>query len=175
VLSAAGYRSSQTVSYHDNFGFDPRTLDEYAVRWWVTMKPQADLATIARSGATVVQERPSALPVFWLARGDDDLRPSIRDITWGRNDVRVEFAEPVSGRLVFAQPVFPGWTASAGATSLTVIEHHHLMAVDLPAPATTVTFAYRPSWIWWTSAVAVAAFALAVLAIARAATARLEA
>lgn len=150
VLSANGYRSSRTMAYHDDFNFDPRRLDEYAVRWWVTDRPTNKLPVVATLGHISIQERPNALPVFWVAQGDSSLRPSIRDIAWEQNRVRVDFAQPVSGRLVFAQSVFPGWHAWSDGTQLPVVAHRGMLAIDLPAPATSVVFAYRPSWLWWT-------------------------
>jgi hypothetical protein len=160
LLSANGYRSSRTAAYHNYFNFDPKSpiMDRFGVRWWVSAKPVDGMPIVARYGKVVIQERESALPVFWLA--DDTPRGTpapIKSIQWGQNDVRVDFDQPVSGKLVFGTSDYPGWSATADGLPVLVAPYENLLSIDVPRPTTSVRFVYTPAWWMPTAVIAMAA------------------
>jgi hypothetical protein len=167
VLSAHGYRSTRTRAYHDDFSFnpfDPR-IDQYAVRWWVAPRPIPGLPVLRDFGTAVVHERPAALPVFWLARGDGLLGLSLTTVEWNHNSVTVQLPTPVTGRVVFAQSVFPGWVVHTAAGRRAVVAHQGLMAADV-VEARSITFEYAPSWWMPTVAISTSSLVLVVAATA---------
>jgi hypothetical protein len=165
ILSSHGYRSSRTVIYHEYFDFDPTSprMDRLGVRWWVSDKPVASLPVLARVGNIVIQERPAALPVFWLADGTSrGTAVPIDRIVWEQNNVEVTFPTPISGKLVFAQTIYPGWAATADGLPVRVKEFEQLLAIDLPGPTRQVQFRYDPAW--WRPALWICGLGTAFLA-----------
>ncbi len=161
LLSSGGYRSSRTVAYHDYFNFDPGSprMDRLGVRWWVTKRRVGSLPLVATIGNAFIQERPTALPVFWLA--DDTPRGTatpIKTVSWDQNEVTVVFARPIEGRLVFAQMYYPGWSAIADGQSVPVSRFDRYASIKLTSPTNKVSFRYNPAW--WRPTVFVALCAL---------------
>jgi hypothetical protein len=170
VLSAHGYRSSRPKAFHEYFDFNPnsKVADSLAIRWWVSEKELEDLPLIASIDGRMIYERPSAPPVFWQpGPGETKLDPGIARVEWGSNTVRVDFRNPIKGRLVFAQVQYPGFDATADNNTVIVGTYQGLMAIDLTQPTRVVEFTYRPGWLKWAiSSVAVTVLGLTFFAIA---------
>ena len=163
TLSAHGYRSTRTKVYHDDFSFnplDPR-LDRYAIRWWVSADPVPGLPVVHDLGTGVIQERPGVPPVFRLADHRHADRFDRAPIAWGHNHVRLRLPIPVSGRLLFAQPWYPGWVARVDGRVMPVQEDDGVMAIDV-AEASDVTVEYAPAWWWPTVLLSMTALAAVV-------------
>jgi hypothetical protein len=47
---------------------------------------------------------------------------------------------------VFAQTMFPGWTATAADRYIPVVRHDEFLAAPIQMPSRVVTFRYKP---WW--------------------------
>ena len=149
IFSAAGFRSSRQVIYHEYFNFDPRSehMDLLAIRWWLSAKPIDGLKELARLGSTLIYERPTALPVFWTAQpGGPRVAAPIERLEYTHNTVTVTLKEPIAGKLAFAQATFPGWTAIVDGKPSPVETEGIFLATSLPNPARVVTFRYSPAW-----------------------------
>jgi len=62
--------------------------------------------------------------------------------------VVVDLPPGATGRLVLADTMYPGWTATAGHQDLPVLRYRSaLRVVDLPPGTTRVVFEYHPRWL----------------------------
>ena len=149
ILTTDGHRSTRLKRYHNWFDFNPHSqrMDMLGVRWWISDTPVEGLPEVGRVGKLIFYERPTALPVFWLAQADGARAPApIANISWDVNSVKVEMEHPVSGLLVFAQPRYPGWRATADDAKVSLTDDEIFMAVDLTTPARSIEFRYAPFW-----------------------------
>ncbi len=166
IFSTTGFRSSMTIAYKDYVDFNPASprMDALGVRWWVTNLEVPDLPLIKTVGNARIYERPTALPVFSLAEPSGRLAAApIEHVEWGVNSVTVRFSQPISGRLIFAQTLYPGWTVVADGSPYAVREDRELLSVILPDLTRTVTFTYAP--VWFAPSLVIALLTLAWIGI----------
>jgi hypothetical protein len=151
LLSAEGYRSSREIGYYKYFDYDPKSehTKRLGIRWWITDRELTDLRLINSFGKVHVYERADVLPVFSLQLADGrHVAAPIEIIEWGVNEVTLRFFGSISGKLVFAQAWYPGWTAYSDGSPSVVQADEALMSVRLPEQTHVVTFSYSPAWFW---------------------------
>ena len=153
VLNVAGQRATMLVSLFDYIspGWDPvasTQLDRLGVRWVVSDHAIDGLALRAQGPGYRIYERPHALSVLWIkGPGAEDRRPvPVERARWQPDRVSFEIAPlPAGTRLVFAQPVYPGWQAWVDGRRVNADREEIFTAIVLPAGARRVSFVYRPS------------------------------
>jgi hypothetical protein len=122
-------------------------LRRLGVRYYVAQPGQQppDLPVVFRSKHAVIVEDPEALPLARLNLSTGGIRRG-KIIVRQPDRVVIETPEaPQSGRLVLADPAYPGWTVTVdghAATSLTT--RGIFRAVDLPAGAHRVVWTFDP-------------------------------
>src|SRR5262249_34201037 len=142
LLSARGFRSSSETAYNDYFNFNPKSerMDLLAIRWWLSDKPIDGLTEVGRIGSTIIYERLTSLPVFWILREDGRQVPApIKELNYTQNTITATLSEPVHGTLVFAQAAYPGWTALVDGKKAPVSKEGIFLATHLEDPAQIVT------------------------------------
>src|SRR5262249_16584823 len=95
---------------------------------------------------------------------------TISGVNDSRNFVNADIDVPAGGRpalLTFSRPYFRGYQAWLGDRKLPVTSHHGLFpVVEIPAGADgRLALIYRPAWLIWGSATAVACVFVIVLAL----------
>jgi len=149
LLSVHGYRSSRTKAFHDYFDFDPMSekADALGIRWWISREPIQGLPLIFESGGRYLYERPDSPPVFWQAMHDGTkVSPEIARIEWKSNTVRAQFREPIQGRLVFGQIMYPGFKAYADGFAAEIEPYGELVSINVKTPTREIFIRYHPRW-----------------------------
>lgn len=151
VLNVMGQRATMLVPLFDflSLGWGPAAsmpLDRLGVRWVVSDHPIDGLALRAQGPGYRIYERPGSLSVLWTLAADGTRRRApVTGARWGANEVAFQLAPlPRSTRLVFAQPVYPGWQASVDGHATTIDREEIFSAIALPPGSRAVVFAYRP-------------------------------
>jgi hypothetical protein len=150
AFSAYLRRSNQYVGLDRHFEWVrvPQTpkLDRLGVRYYVAQPGQqpADLPVVFRTEHAVIVEDPDALPLARLNLATGGIRRA-RIIVRKPDRVVIDTPAASSGRLVLADPAYPGWKVTVdghGARSL--VTRGIFRAVDLPAGAHRVVWTFEP-------------------------------
>ena len=170
-FSAYLRRSNQYVGLDRHFEWVrvPETpkLHRLGVRYYVAQPGQqpANLPVVFRSQHAVIVEDPDALP---LARLNLKTGGMVRAKIIVRHPDRVVIDTPRSarGRLVLADPAYPGWKVTVdGHSAPSLVSRGIFRAVDLPAGAHRVVWTFDPPRLRIGAFVSVGAL-LALLAVA---------
>jgi Bacterial membrane protein YfhO len=149
-FSAYLRRSNEYVGLDRHFEWVrvPQTpkLHRLGVRYYVAQPGQqpAGLPVVFRSKHAVIVEDPDALP---LARLNLATGGIVRGKIIVRKPDRVVIDTPsaTSGRLVLADPAYPGWKVSVdGHAATSRVSRGIFRAVDLPAGAHRVVWTFEP-------------------------------
>jgi hypothetical protein len=124
-------------------------LRRLGVRYYVAQpgREPTDLPVVFRNKNAVIVEDPDALP---LARLDVATGGSRAATITTRDPDRVVIQTPnaASGRLVLADPNYPGWQVTVdGHPARALTQRGLFRAVDLPAGSHTVVWTFRPTRI----------------------------
>ncbi len=153
ILNVMGHRASMMQSFNKYFDWNMQSspLDRLGVRWIVTKTPVEGFPIIYKDNDYVIQERPKALPVFWLydTVTGDQTPASIENVHWDQNSVQLQLNKHPAGRLVFAQPFYPGWIATVDNQKVTVQEHEIFLSIEIPEDSKFITFDYAPNLTPW--------------------------
>ncbi len=161
VLSTAGHRATMQQNYYDYLARDwslgSRNLDRLAVRDVVTnapVEPAEGLRLIIQEGEMRLYQRPDALPLFWFATAPDAsdfgaTAAEIEDVRWEPNAVTVTLASGQDGLLVFAQPMYPGWSATVDGQPRALDQVDIFPAASLESGERTVRFSYKEPYFGW--------------------------
>jgi hypothetical protein len=151
LRSTSGHRATMPRAYFDlletDWSLAAPHWDLLAARYVVSAAPLAELGEpVAREPFIYV--RSSALPVFQVVASDGSRRGVVpRNIHWSTNSVELELPGPVQGLLVFAQPSYPGWHATADGVSYPLSAVGPFSGIALSGHERIVRFAYRPASI----------------------------
>jgi Bacterial membrane protein YfhO len=149
-FSAYLRRSNQYVGLDRHFEWVrvPETpkLDRLGVRYYIAQPGQqpAGLPVVFRSTHAVIVEDPDALPLARLNLATGRILGA-RIIVRQPDRVVIDTPAASSGRLVLADPAYPGWKVTVdghGAKSL--VTRGIFRAVDLPAGAHRVVWTFEP-------------------------------
>jgi hypothetical protein len=149
-FSAYLRRSNEYVSLDRHFEWVrvPQTvkLHRLGVRYYVAQPGQQPpgLPVVFRSKHAVIVEDPEALPLARLNLADGGIRRG-KIIVRGADRVVIDTPSSGSGRLVLADPAYPGWNVSVdGHVAKSVVSRGIFRAVDLPAGAHHVVWTFEP-------------------------------
>lgn len=153
ILNVMGHRASMLQSFNKYFDWNMQSapIDHLGVKWIVTNKPVENFPIVYQNDDYIIQERPTALPVFWFydaATGKQTPAP-IENIHWGQNSVQLEPHNHPAGLLVFAQPSYPGWVAFIDNKKVKIREHGIFLAIEVPENSKSITFSYAPKLTRW--------------------------
>jgi hypothetical protein len=149
-FSAYLRRSNEYVGLDRHFEWVrvPQTpkLHRLGVRYYVAQPGQqpAGLPVVFRSKHAVIVEDPDALPLARLNLAKGGI---VRGKIIVRKPDRVVIDTPsaTSGRLVLADPAYPGWRVSVdGHAATSLVSRGIFRAVDLPAGAHRVVWTFEP-------------------------------
>lgn len=126
----------------------PRTarLQRLGVRYYVAQPGQQppELPVVFRSRYAVIVEDPEALPLARLNVAGGGIR-SGKIILRAADRVVIDTPSSGSGRLVLADPAYPGWKVSVdGHSARSIVSRGIFRAVDLPAGAHHVVWTFEP-------------------------------
>jgi len=171
ALSVRGHRATMQMNYFDYLGRDWSASGEsfrrLGLRYVLSREPLPGLRELAPQGDVHLYERPSPLGIFYFV--DQTLPPvpaRIDAIAWHDNSMELTLAEGQSGRLVFAQPRYPGWHVGIDGRHAKLEAADIFLAVDVPPGGRHLEFYYRPFWLWPSIALALLAAAVLVGAAA---------
>lgn len=150
ALSARGHRATMQIGYRRflDQNWDPAgpVFRRLGLRYVVSRDPVPGLSFVEEYGGLKLWERPDPVGVFHFTGPSGLSAAPIKHVSWHTNSVRVELDEHPATRFVFAQVMYPGWKVEVGDRAATLVDEQGLMAVDLPAGRSNVTFLYRPRW-----------------------------
>ena len=149
-FSAYLRRSNEYVGLDRHFEWVrvPQTakLHRLGVRYYVAQPGQQPpgLPVVFRSKYAVIVEDPKALPLARLNLADGGIRRG-KIIIRSADRVVIDTPSSGSGRLVLADPAYPGWKVSVdGHAAKSVVSRGIFRAVDLPAGAHHVVWTFEP-------------------------------
>ncbi len=146
-----GYRASMLGSYYDFFSKDStlsdKTMDLLGVRYLITDHIVSGLPLLAKSSGIYIQERRSALPIFWLLDASGKHERIASSIDWKENSARVFLLPLKKGRLIFSQPIYPGWCAYVDGIKREITPFEIFNSIQLSKDDRVVYFIYSPSWL----------------------------
>ena len=149
-FSAYLRRSNEYVGLDRHFEWVrvPRTarLQRLGVRYYVAQPGQQppELPVVFRSKYAVIVEDPEALPLARLNVAGGGIR-SGKIIVRAADRVVIDTPSSGSGRLVLADPAYPGWKVSVdGHSARSIVSRGIFRAVDLPAGAHHVVWTFEP-------------------------------
>ncbi len=167
IHTTTGHRATMHAPYFDFLkGHQGNPLstrfDELGVCYLVANE-KFDLPILLDLGELSIYRRPGALPVFRLVDTATAKATAIagEQIDWRAGRVDLKLAQPVQGRLVFAQLRYPGWDVLVDGRKREMADSGPFPTVDLTPADRAVSFVYRPSGLPW----AAAAAALPLLAL----------
>ncbi len=177
VLNLLGQRATMLVAVFDDLSrnWGPVVspgLDRLGVRWLLSDHPIDGLPLVGQGRGYRIYERPGALSVLWIdgVGSAPPRRAPVLAADWSANRVRFTLRPlPAGTRLVFAQPVYPGWQARVDGRRVQIGREDIFPAVVVPAGSRVLEFAYQPSLL---TAELLTALAVLVLAGSLAASRR---
>jgi hypothetical protein len=172
-LSIRGHRATMQMRYFKYLRRDWSPAGEsfrhLGLRYVFSREPlpQPMILLDSRNGLSFY-ERPDALSVFQVVEVDSVRSARLESINWAHNDVRLILAKGESGRVVFAQARYPGWTAKLDGETVPIVKEDAFISVNVPPGARELVFAYRPWWLVPGIALALGALVVAVITATRA-------
>ena len=149
-FSAYLRRSNEYVGLDRHFEWvrvpETEKLHRLGVRYYVAQPGQQppDLPVVFRSKHAVIVEDAAALPLARLNLADGGIRRG-KIIVRTPDRVVIDTPNADSGRLVLADPAYPGWKVSVdGHSAKSVVSRGIFRAVDLPAGAHHVVWTFEP-------------------------------
>jgi hypothetical protein len=121
-------------------------LDRLGVRYYIAQpgKQPAGLPVVFRSEHAVIVEDPDALPLARLNLATGGIRRA-KIIVRQPDRVVIDTPAASSGRLVLADPAYPGWNVTVdGHSARSLVFRGIFRAVDLPAGAHRVVWTFAP-------------------------------
>lgn len=144
------------------------------VRYYITSKNQPAFARLAADPMFRQIQSPAYYQVFELGDAQpgyywEQPQPSssVRALVWTPENRAFDVFSPAGGRFVLVEQLYPGWQANIDGKPAPISRWHEaFQAIDVPAGAHRVDFAFRPSSIRYGAAISVASIFLLVGALA---------
>jgi len=128
-----------------NYATSP-AYDELGVRWVISDSSLEGMTLIEKGVGYYLYERPNRLSVLWTENKGGAREPMpVEKARWEDNDVKFRLKpDAAPHRVVFAQPIYPGWQAFVDERPVPLHQTDIFMAVDAPAGSRQIEFTYRP-------------------------------
>lgn len=154
VQTVLGHRSSMLITYYEylqrDWSVESAVYDRLGVRYLVTDQPLVGFSLVMQEDRLYLYERPTAFTT-WQFIDTMGRRQSldVAEVRWRSNAVYVRYRTPGPGRVVFAQPAYPGWRARITAQPADpVTDDDGFLAFNTPGGNADIALEYRPWWLY---------------------------